>query len=200
MDAELVKTMTEVEVVRRRFTVAELLRLSETGFLGDDERVELIRGEIIEMSPINAAHASTVSRLLSLLSRVLGERVILSVQNPVQLDDESLPQPDITLLRPRDDFYHTKHPGPQDVLLLIEVSDSTLNYDRRTKRALYGAAGIVEYWVINLPNRRIEVFREPQPDGYRTTTRYAPGEMLSPLAFDDIVLNVKEILSTDTSQ
>ena len=196
MVIDLVEKTTQVEMKRRRFTVAELMRLAEIGFLGDDERVELIRGEIVEMSPISEGHASSVMRLLALLSRVFGQQAILSVQNPVQLDDVTLPQPDVVLLRPRDDFYNKQHPGPQDILLLIEVSDTTLRYDRRVKTALYGAAGVREYWIINLPERRVEAYREPQADGYRVTVRFGSGEMLSPLAFPDVALNVAEMLGT----
>lgn len=191
---EFVEETTQVEMKRRRFTVAELLHLAKIGFLGDDERVELIRGEIVEMSPISEGHASSVMRLTSLLSTEFGQRALLNVQNPIQLDDDTLPQPDVALLRPRDDFYSRRHPGPEDVLLLIEVSDTTLPYDRRVKAALYSAAGVLEYWLINLPKRIIEVYRQPQPEGYRTMTRYAPGETLSPLVFPDVVLNVNEVL------
>lgn len=191
---EFVEETTQVEMKRRRFTVAELLHLAKIGFLGDDERVELIRGEIVEMSPISEGHASSVMRLISLLSTEFGQRALLNVQNPIQLDDDTLPQPDVALLRPRDDFYSRRHPGPEDVLLLIEVSDTTLPYDRRVKAALYSAAGVLEYWIINLPKRIIEVYRQPQPEGYRTMTRYAPGETLSPLVFPDVVLNVNEVL------
>jgi Uma2 family endonuclease len=197
MIMDLVEETTQVEMKRRRFTVADFLRLAEVGFLADDERVELIRGEIIEMSPISEGHASTVMRLVSLLSRMFGQRALLSVQNPVQLDDATLPQPDVALLRPRDDFYGQRHPGPEDTLLLIEVSDTTLTYDRRVKTALYSAAGVMEYWIINLQKRQIEVYREPQSEGYRTMTRYAPGEMLSPLAFPDINLKVDEIIGAN---
>ncbi|HMT20791.1 MAG TPA: Uma2 family endonuclease [Promineifilum sp.] len=197
MIAGPVEQVKTVEAIRRRFTVADFLRMVEVGLLAEDDRVELLWGDIVEMSPINVAHASTVSRLLSVLSKTLGERVILSVQNPVQLDNESLPQPDIALLRPRDDFYSTHYPEAKDVFLLIEVSDSTLNYDRWTKTTLYGTAGIADYWIVNLPAQRIEVYREPRPDGYRTVTYYARGEMLSLLSFPDVELNVTGILGAD---
>ena len=132
---ELVEETTQTELKRRRFTVAELLHLAKIGFLGIDERVELIQGEIVEMSPIGEAHASSVMRLNVLLSNVFSRRAYVNVQNPIRLDDNTLTQPDVTLLRPRDDFYR-QHPGPEDVLLLIEVSDSTLTYDQRVKTAL----------------------------------------------------------------
>jgi Uma2 family endonuclease len=194
MIAEPVETTTEVELTRHRFTVAEYLRMAEVDLLGEDSRVELIWGEIVEMSPIYIAHTSTVKRLISLLTKKLGERIILGVQDPVQLSDDSLPQPDIAVLRPQDNFYGERQPGPDDIFLLIEVADTSLRYDRRVKSKLYGAAGIVDYWIVNLPGRQIEVYREPRPNGYRTVTHYAPGETLSPLAFADVNLSVDEIV------
>jgi len=194
MIADPMDTTEQVKITHRRFTVAEFLRLADIGFLREDERVELIRGEIVEISPFNVPHASTVSRLLSVLSNLLGHRVILSIQNPVQLDDETLLQPDVALLKTRDDFYSKQHPGPDDLFLVIEVSDSTVSYDRRVKASLYSTAGIIEYWIVNLPDRQIEVYREPQPDGYRMTIRYTAGESLSCLAFSDIMLKVDNII------
>lgn len=168
--------------------------MAETGILTEDDAVELLRGEIIEMSPINVAHASTVNRLIQLLAKKVGEQAILSVQNPLQINQESLLQPDVTLLRPREDFYSVGHPGPEAVLLLIEVADSSILYDRAAKARLYAAAGVVDYWIINLLARQIEVYREPQPDGYRMTIRYTPGESLLCLAFPDIAFNVDDII------
>lgn len=196
MIAQPVEETVSVEVARHRFSVTEFLRLAETGILTEDDSVELIWGEIVEMSPIDVAHASTVNRLVQLLAKELEEQVILSVQNPLQLSDESLPQPDIAMLRPREDFYGEHHPGPEAVLLLIEVADTSLRYDREAKSVLYAAAGIADYWIVNLAAKHIEVYREPRPDGYRTTTRYMPGESLSPFAFPDVTLNVSEILGT----
>lgn len=192
MITELVSETTQIKLKRRRFTVAELLHLAKIGFLGMDERVELIQGEIVEMSPIGEDHASSVIRLNVLLSNSFGRRAFVNVQNPLRLDDETLTQPDVTLLQPREDFYR-QHPGPENVLLLIEVSDTTLQYDRRVKTALYGTAGVIEYWIINLKKRQIEVYRDPQPEGYRTITHHAPGETLSPLAFPDVTLKVDEM-------
>lgn len=197
MIAEPIETTTEVEMTRHRFTVAEYMRMAEVDLLGEDSRVELIWGEIVEMSPIYIAHTSTVKRLISLLTKQLGERIILGVQDPVQLSDDSLPQPDIAVLRPQDNFYSQRQPGPDDILLLIEVADTSLRYDRRVKSKLYGAAGITEYWIVNLPGQQIEVYREPRPNGYRTVTHYAPGETLSPLAFADVSLRVDEIVGTN---
>ncbi len=198
MIAEPVEATIEFELTRHRFTVDEYLRMAEFDLLGEDSRVELIWGEIVEMSPIYIAHTSTVKRLISLLTKNLGDRIILGVQDPVQLSDDSLPQPDIAVLRPQDYFYSERQPGPDDILLLIEVADTSLRYDQRVKSKLYGAAGIADYWIVNLPGRQIEVYRGPQPDGYRTVTRYAPGETLSPLAFPDILLNVDDIIGLNS--
>ncbi len=197
MIAEPVDTITEVELIRHRFTVAEFMRMAEVELWDEDSRMELIWGEIFEMSPIYIAHTSTVKRLISLLTMKLGERIILGVQDPVQLSDESLPQPDIAVLQPQDEFYSRQNPGPDDILLLIEVADSSIRYDQRVKSKLYGAAGIADYWIINLPARQIEVYREPRPNGYRTVTHYALGETLSPLAFPDVELLVVEVLGTE---
>jgi hypothetical protein len=194
MIAEPVETIVEVELTRRRFTVAEYLRMAEVGLLGEDSRVELLWGEIVEMGPIHIAHTSTVKRLISLLTKTMGEGIILGVQDPVQLSGDSLPQPDVAVLRPRDDFYSERHPGPYDILVLIEVADTSLRYDRRVKGRLYGEAGIADYWIVNLSERRVEVYREPRPDGYRTVTRFAPGEVLSPLAFPHVALDVDQIV------
>jgi Uma2 family endonuclease len=194
MIAEPVETMVEVELNRRRFTVAEYLRMVEVGLLRKDDSVELMWGEIIEMSPINVPHALCVNRLNTLLSAKLAGRAIISVQNPIQLDEYSLPQPDIALWKLPSDEYRDRLAGPSEVLLVIEVADSSLRHDRRAKTRLYGAAGIADYWIVNLSERRIEVYSEPLPDGYRTTTRYAPRETLSPSAFPDVALDVDEVL------
>ena len=194
MIAEPVEQVETVEVIRHRFTVAEFLRMAEVGLLAEDDRVELLRGDIVEMSPINVPHALCVNRLTMLLATKLAERVIVSVQNPIQLDEYSLPQPDIALWIPAPNEYRDRLAGPTEVLLVVEVADSSIRHDRKAKTKLYGAAGIVDYWIVNLQARQIEVYREPQSDGYRTMTRYAPGEKLSPLAFPEVVLNVNDIL------
>ncbi len=197
MIAQPVATMEKVELTRRRFSVDEFMRLAEAGILAEDDRVELIWGEIVEMSPINVAHASTVDRIAYLLSKALGGQVILRIQGPVQLSKKSLPQPDITVLKARDDFYRGQHPRPEDTLLLIEVSDSTISYDQAVKGPLYGAAGIADYWIVNLQARQVEVYREPRPNGYRALTIYTPGDTLSPLAFPDVALDIEEILGKE---
>jgi Uma2 family endonuclease len=160
----------------------------------EGERVELIHGDLIEMSPIYITHISTLNRPVWMLSNALGKQVILSVQNPVQLSEDSLPQPDVAVFRFQEEFYSEQHAKPEDILLIIEVADSSLRYDQRVKSKLYGTAGIADYWIVNLPERQIEVYREPRPNGYRTVTTCVPGETLSPLAFPDVVQQVEQIM------
>lgn len=194
MIAEPVELTSRVDVVRRRFTVDEYLRMAEVGLLAEDDRVELIRGEIIEMSPINVAHALCVNRLNTLLSAKLAGRATISVQNPIYLDQRTLPQPDLAVWKLPSEEFHDRFAGPAEVLLLIEVADSSVTYDRRLKAALYAQAGIVEYWIVNLPERQIEVYREPQAGDYRNVTRHGPDDTLSPLTFPGVTFEVEAIL------
>lgn len=140
--------------------------MGENGTLAPDARVELIDGEVIDMTPIGSLHASIVNRLNQLLVLAIGRRAIVSVQNPVELSNRSEPEPDLTLLRVRDDFYRDALPLASDVLLAIEVADSTLVYDRDVKRPLYARHGVPEYWLIDVSGERITVFRDPHGDGY----------------------------------
>jgi Uma2 family endonuclease len=135
--------------------------MGEVGILGPDDRVELIAGEIIDMSPIGSLHAALVARLASTLGKRVGETAIIWTHNPLALDDTSQPQPDLAVLRPRADFYAAAHPGPADVLLVIEVADTTLAFDLDVKVPLYAAAGLPEAWVIEAASRRTHVFRRP---------------------------------------
>jgi Uma2 family endonuclease len=140
--------------------------MARAGILRPGDRVELIEGEIIDMAPIGSRHAAAVKRIARALDRSIGEGAIVSVQNPVRLDQFSEPQPDIALLRPRADFYAGAHPGAADVLLIVEVADSSLGYDRDNKLPLYAHHGIPEVWLVDVENRNFTVYREPQPDGY----------------------------------
>lgn len=153
-------------VTRRPITVTEYHRMGEVGILGERDRVELIEGELVAMSPIGSYHHGTVNHLTHSLVHAVGEHAVVSVQGPVRLDDFSEPEPDFALLRPRADFYRDAHPRPDDVLLLIEVADTSLNYDRAVKRALYARHAIPEFWIVNLNAGEVEVCREPKADGY----------------------------------
>ena len=181
-------------VTRRKFDVAEYHRLAEAGILHEDDRVELIEGEIVEMVPIGSDHSGTVNALNHALMSAAGRRATLSVQGPLHLSDYSEPQPDFMLLKPRPDFYRERHPRPEDVLLLIEVSQTSLRYDRAVKLPLYARHGIPEVWIVDLPDRVVEVHRDPSPDGYASTRRYAPGETLEPQALPGVKVSAADIL------
>lgn len=173
---------------RHLISVAAFHRMGETGILGPADRVELIEGEIIDMSPIGVLHAAIVARLASYFSQRLGGAAVVWCQNPLRLDDISEPEPDIAVLRPRADFYTTAHPAPADVLLVIEVADTSLAYDLGTKVPLYARHGIPEAWVIDAATRRTRVFRQPAGgretgqatgSGYATDVNVEPHEPLS---------------------
>src|SRR5437870_5978990 len=135
-----------VEIAKRCFNVAEYYRMAEAGILTEEDHVELIDGEIVAMSPVGSRHAACVKRLNRILGRRVGDLVVVGVQDPIGLDDYSEPEPDISLLRPRADFYSEAHPIPSDVLMIIEVADSSDLYDREVKVPLYARAGIPETW------------------------------------------------------
>ena len=157
---------SETALERHRWTVAEYHRMAETGMLAPDARVELIDGEIIDMAPIGPVHASIVDQLTVLMVRAVADAAIVRVQSPVELSDRSEPEPDLTLLRPRADFYRRAQPGPGDVLLAIEVADSTLARDRDVKRPLYARHGIPECWIVDVGGEYVLACRGPAGDGY----------------------------------
>jgi len=178
---------------KRKFTVAEYYRMAEVGILDRDERVELIDGEIVVMAPMGERHANGVRRIDRVLHRVLGDAGIISVQCPLRLDDHSEPEPDIALLRFREDGY-IAHPGPADVLVVMEVSDSTLDFDREVKSKRYAAAGIPEMWVMNLPGDCLDRLDQPGPAGYARHTVFRRGEKISPAALPDLAFAVADLL------
>ncbi len=182
-----------VDIQKRLFTTDEYETMLAAGILSEDDRVELIEGEILQMSPIGSPHAGGINRLNALFARLAG-RAILSVQNPLRLNDLSEPQPDFVLLRPREDFYRDAHPRPDDVLLVVEVADASLAFDRRVKAPLYGMNGIAELWIVDLASQAIEVYRRPSPRGYLEIRRCDRGSSLGVLAFPELELSVAEIL------
>lgn len=149
-----------------RLTVEDYYRMAEVGILGPDDRVELIEGEIIEMPPPGHLHVGTVDQLAYLLYRAVGDRAIVHAQNPVVLGRYSAPQPDLALLRPRTDYYKSALPRSQDILLAIEVADSSLRYDRDVKAALYGRHGVPELWIVDVRGKVLTRYRDPHSDGY----------------------------------
>jgi Uma2 family endonuclease len=181
-------------LLRHQFTVDEYYRMGAAGIISEDDRVELIEGEILEMTPISSRHAGAVNRLNRLLSQQAGECGLVSVQNPVRLGERSEPQPDLALLRPSEDCYAASHPEPKDVLLIIEVAETSADYDREVKVPLYARAGIPEVWVVDLTERRVEVYRGPGPHGYDRVHRIRSGESVSPEALPHIRLAASDIL------
>ncbi|MEN0050582.1 MAG: Uma2 family endonuclease [Bacteroidota bacterium] len=156
-----------LQIKKRLLGVEEYHRMIEADILSEDDRVELINGEIIEMSPIKSFHASHVMRINHFLSNIVGEEVIVNVQNPILIPDYSEPEPDIALLKWDDDFYYEKHPQPEDVILLIEVADSSLEYDQNIKLPLYANAQIPECWIVNLREKQIEMHQYPENGIYK---------------------------------
>jgi Uma2 family endonuclease len=155
---------------RHRLTVDDYGRMGEAGVFAPDARVELIDGEVIDMAPIGTRHAAAVTRLDRLLQRAVGDRAIVRSQNPLRLGDRSEPEPDLLLLLPRADFYASAHPAAGDVLLLIEVADSSVRYDREVKLPLYARHGIAEVWLVDLEAGMLRFFRGPQGERYTDIT------------------------------
>ncbi len=180
---------------RRLFTVDEYHQLGATGVLAPDERVELIDGEIIQMPPIGKIHAGLVGRLLRLLQGQAPGSFALWVQNPVTLPPRSEPQPDLMLLRPRGDDYLGGLPEAADVLLAIEVADTTLAYDRDVKIPLYARQGIAEAWLLNASARRLEMHRDPGADGYRTVLHPDRDAVVSPGALPQVRIAIAELFA-----
>ncbi|HXG68489.1 MAG TPA: Uma2 family endonuclease [Blastocatellia bacterium] len=183
-----------VQVERWCFTVAEYHRMMESGILSEDDRVELIEGEIIKMSPIGSRHASCVKRLNNLLNHAVGQTAIVGVQDPVRLDEYSEPQPDIALLRPRNDFYAHSHPTPDDMLLIIEVADTSVEYDRDVKLPLYAQAGIPEVWLVNLIRDAVEAYSQPVNGAYQMVREFQHGGTLTPETLPQVAFNVEDVL------
>jgi Uma2 family endonuclease len=182
-------------ILHRTFTTAEFERMVETGILTEDERVELLDGEINAMSPIGVPHANAVRALNGLLYRQIGHAAIIDVQNPIRLNDKSMPLPDLAALRRRS--YRSALPTPADVLLVIEVADSSLAYDRGTKFPRYAAAGIPEAWLIDLTGKVIERHTEPRDGLYRQITIARAGETLASTVLTELAIPIDTVLGTD---
>ena len=176
-----------------KFTVEEYHKLAEVGLFGEDDRIELLNGEIIVMHAIGYRHAQAVTNLIEAFMEVARRRFMVSPQNPVWLDDMSEPEPDIVLI-PRSQRTAGHHPQPEDVFLIVEVADSSLRYDRRDKMRAYARTGIREFWIFNLEDDVFEIFRERSGETYADTQRVGLGGVLSPLAFPDVRIVVDEVV------
>jgi Uma2 family endonuclease len=182
------------EPLRRLFTVSEYHSMAEAGILSEDDRVELIEGEIYRMAPIGSRHAGCVKRLNRLLSRELGDRALLGIQDPILLDSYSEAEPDVSILRLRPDHYAGSHPAPEEIFFLVEVADSSIGFDRSVKIPTYARNGIPEVWLVDLVQGGIDVHRKPSPSGYRDVRRLRNNDRISPLAFPDLELSAGDIL------
>jgi Uma2 family endonuclease len=182
-----------------RFTVEEYYRMGEAGVFAPGQRVELVEGEVVEMAPIGSSHADWVDNLNMLFARNVPAGVKVRVQNPLRLSDHSEPQPDLALLRPREQPYAEAHPSGPDTLLVVEVADTSLGYDREVKIPLYALRGVPEVWLFDIANGALEIFREPSADGYRVHLRPALDQVAAPAALPDLKVDLASLFAADAS-
>jgi len=178
----------------RLLTVQEYHRMAEIGIIDEDERVELLAGQIVKMAAKGTAHSAAVTRTDKLLNNRLGQRILVRLQDPVRLNDYSEPEPDIAVVIPDPLYYEYNHPTPSEIYLIIEVADTTLRTDCGIKATLYAQSGIADYWVLDVNNRQLNVFREPSQDGYQSRVILGDDGSISPLQFPDISFMVGEML------
>ena len=183
-----------VQIERMLFSTDQYEKMIEAGVLTENNRVELLRGEIVNMAPIGLRHSGCVARLVAIFSARLEQSAIVWPQNPIRLSDDSEPEPDVALLEPRADYYSSSRATPGDVLLLIEVADSTLARDKFLKLPLYAEGGITEYWIVNLVEDVVQTYSRPAKGSYSKVNQYQRGETLSPEAFPNLIIKVDEII------
>jgi len=181
-------------VTRRATNVDEYYRMAKMGLFAEGDRVELIEGALVAMTPIGDDHMTAVDLLTYHLVTAIGRRGIVSIQNPLRLDDETEPEPDVVVYKPREDFYRKNRRGVEDVLLVIEVASSSVRYDKEVKAPLYAKHGIPEYWIVRLDTQVIEVHREPKSDGYGSIREFRAGAVLEPLLLPGISISTDRVL------
>lgn len=191
--AELEKVAVP-SIVRKRFRADEVHKMTELGILPEESGWELIDGFLIEKMSIGSNHAGTVNVLTQKLIVTLAGKAVVAVQNPIHIDEHNEPEPDISLLKPREDFYRKSLPDPQDALLLIEVSGSTVECDREIKRMLYAKAEIAEFWLVNLKENTVERYSSPKNGNYRLVEILESGEMIKAGTIENLELTIDEIL------
>lgn len=184
-----------VQITRKRFTRDEYHKMAGAGILGEDDRVELVGGEIVQLTPIGKKHSSCLKRCNRFLGRALvGEDVIIGIQDPVEIGGDFEPQPDASILRSRADYYADALPAPEDVLIVMEVADTSVAYDRDVKFPLYAQAGIPEAWLWDLPSQIVERHGDPSERGYRSILRASAGESIKSLVLPSLTIRVDDIL------
>jgi Uma2 family endonuclease len=181
-------------VTRKRFTADEYHRMGRVGILSEGDRVELIDGEIVAMTPIGPRHNAAVSRGTRALVRAAGDDAIVLPQGSVRLDLYSEPQPDLAVLQPRTDFYASRHAGPDDIIVLIEIAESSIQYDRDVKAPLYAAAGIREYWLVDLDTNVLWRYASQEQGSYRDVRQYRRGQSIAPMRLPACLIAVDEFL------
>jgi Uma2 family endonuclease len=182
------------EISRRRFTVHDYHRMVDAGILCEDDRVELIRGEVLEMSPIGPRHNAAILRGNQTLVPLVRGKAIVGVQGSIRLDEYDEPQPDLYLLRPKEDFYASGHAGPEDILLIIEVADSSLEYDQTIKRELYAETQVPEYWISDIRNDKLIAYSDNHQNQYRVVREYSRGSNIAPRLLPDLQIPVDSLL------
>lgn len=180
-------------IANAKWSLQDYHQMIENGIL-DERKVELVRGEIIEMSPEGAPHSSYCGEIGEYLRRILGDRAKVREAHPITLPNNSEPEPDIAIVRTRPTLYRDRHPYPEDIFWLVEIANSTLAKDLGMKKDLYADAGIAEYWVLNLQESALVVFRDLTTSGYRSATSFTSG-MISPVAFPDISIDIQQLLA-----
>lgn len=184
-----------VEVMKRRFTADDYQRMGQAGILSEDDRVELIDGEVVAMTPIGPRHTAAVNRANRALMTAVGDKAIVQVQGSVRLGVYHEPQPDLVLLRPQADYYASRLPGPADILLVVEIAESSIDYDRQVKARLYAESGVQEYWLVDLNDNLVFSHSTPEGSTYRSLGRHQRGQSLAPEELPDCVVAVEVLLA-----
>lgn len=184
----------QTAIRKHLFSISDFDRMAERGLFDEESRIELIEGEFFDMAPIGSRHASIVSFLASALIKKLSDRAIVRIQYPIRLGDFSVPQPDLAVVKPKTDFYRKRHPEANEILLLIEVSDSTASYDLNTKIPIYAKYAISECWLIDIDKKTVTLFTEPHENTYKTQRIYHAEEFVQSIQFDCLSINLGSLL------
>jgi Uma2 family endonuclease len=179
---------------KKLFNVYEFHQMEEAGILSGRERLELIDGEILVKAVAGPPHNASVARATREMVRLVGDHAIVFIQSSVRLNDWNEPEPDAVLLRPKDDFYASRHPGPDDIFLVVEVADTSLKFDLGTKARLYAETGVVEYWIVDIPNDCLFAYSDIHEKAYRTIRQLRRGDSIAPMLLPDCTIAIDSLL------